>query len=61
MANGYQDALKRFQSATARSIQDKRQALRFARQRKDAQERAQIANINALSGFNAGAFAQNGM
>ena len=61
MANGYQDALKRFQTATARSIQDKRQALRFARQRKDAQERAQIANINALSGFNAGAFAQNGM
>ena len=61
MANGYQDALKRFQTATTRSIQDKKQALRFARQRKDAQERAQIANINALSGFNAGAFAQNGM
>jgi len=61
MANGYQDALKRFQTATARSIQDKRQALRFERQRKDAQERAQIANINTLSGFNAGAFAQNPM
>ena len=61
MANGYQDALKRFQTATARSIQDKRQALRFERQRKDAQERGQIANINTLSGFNAGSFAQNPM
>ena len=61
MANGYQDALERFQTATATSIENKREALRFARQRKNAQETAQIANINALSGFDAGSFAQNPM
>lgn len=55
MANGTMSSMDRYLGAVERSAERKRQALNYERQRRDAQERSQIENINALSGFNAAA------
>lgn len=55
MANGTMSSMDRYLGAVERSAERKRQALNYERQRRDAQERSQIENINSLSGFNAAA------
>ena len=55
MANGTMSSMDRYLGAVERSAERKRQALIYERQRRDAQERSQIENINSLSGFNAAA------
>ena len=55
MANGTQGGFDRLLSAASSTAQQKSRALAFEMQRRDAQERSQIANVNSLSGFNASA------
>ena len=52
MANGF-DPRSQFYKAQASQVAQKRQALTYARQRQDAEERTKIQNVNTLSGFNA--------
>jgi len=55
MANGTQGGFDRLLSAASSTAQQKSRALAFEMQRRDAQERSQIANVNSLSGFKASA------
>ena len=52
MANGF-DPRSQFYKAQASQVAQKRQALTYARQRQDAEERTKIQNVNTLSGFDA--------
>ena len=52
MANGF-DPRSQFYEAQASQVAQKRQALTYARQRQDAEERTKIQNVNTLSGFQA--------
>ena len=52
MANGF-DPRSQFYKAQASQVAQKRQALTYARQRQDAEERTKIQNVNTLSGFQA--------
>ena len=52
MANGF-DPRSQFYKAQASQVAQKRQALTYARQRQDAEDRTKIQNVNTLSGFNA--------
>ncbi len=52
MANGF-DPRSQFYEAQASQVEQKRQALTYARQRQDAEERTKIENVNTLSGFQA--------
>ena len=52
MANGF-DPRSQFYRAQASQVAQKRQALTYARQRQEAEERTKIQNVNTLSGFQA--------
>tara|TARA_R100001510_G_scaffold51905_1_gene52151 strand:+ start:1129 stop:4431 length:3303 start_codon:yes stop_codon:yes gene_type:complete len=52
MANGF-DPRSQFYKAQASQVTQKRQALTYARQRQDAEERTKVQNVNTLSGFQA--------
>ena len=60
MANGF-DPRSQFYKAQASQVAQKRQALTYARQRQDAEERTKIQNVNTLSGFNASAVPEGAM
>lgn len=60
MANGF-DPRSQFYKAQASQVAQKRQALTYARQRQDAEERTKIQNVNTLSGFQASQIPEGAM
>ena len=60
MANGF-DPRSQFYKTQASQVAQKRQALTYARQRQDAEERTKIQNVNTLSGFNAASVPEGAM